>query len=603
VTLREYLAILEAHDQLHRIKVEVDAEYEIGEIAQRWMRMGGGKALLFENVKGSDFPLVINLNGTRERLRLGLGADPGELGQRLADLVKALQPPKLARLWQQRATISRGLAMRVKHMGSSPVQDVVNKAPDLTRLPVLRCWPKDGGRFITLPLVHTVSPSTGKGNLGMYRMQVYNARETGMHYQIVRGTEGHAHDAGPKAQLPCAVALGGDPALILSAIFPLPEDMEELPFAGLLRGQAQPVVKAKTQPLWVPANAEFILEGVIDLADRRKEGPFGDHFGHYSHAGLYPTFKLSALTHRKDAIYPATVVGKPPQEDKVWGEAINEFSQGVIKLMHPEITGFWTHYEAGFHNLLTVAVKQRHAKEGVKTALGLLGQGQLSLCKVVVLVDEHVDPKDFAAVLMEAAKHFDPREDVLLLPGTPLDTLDFTSYTMNLGSKLILDFTSRRGPMPAPRSAQARPKPRTKAALGRFNPSVLKRVLGAKYVDHISLQECLLVVKLRTKGRGAAEELARLLKAGGLGRHKWLALVSEDIDLDDPVSLVWGLFTRFDAARDIQFTRVQMHQAWPSYEGVLGMDATWKTGYPDPVEMPSRIVRRVDERWGDYGFR
>jgi len=204
---------------------------------------------------------------------------------------------------------------------------------------------------------------------------------------------------------------------------------------------------------------------------------------------------------------------------------------------------------------------------------------------------------------MEAAKHFDPREDVLLLPGTPLDTLDFTSYTMNLGSKLILDFTSRRGPMPAPRSAQARPKAKAKAAPGRFNPSVLKRVLGAKYVDHISLQECLLVVKVSSKGQGAAEELARLLKAGGMGRHKWLALVSEDINLDDPVSLVWGLFTRFDAARDIQFTRVKMHQAWPSYEGVLGMDATWKTGYPDPVEMPSRIVRKVDQRWRDYGFR
>lgn len=608
MTLREYLALLDSHGQLHRIGVEVDAEYEIGEIAQRWMRRGGGKALLFEKVKGSTFPLAINLNGTRERLRLGLGAEPGELGERLVGMVKRLQPPSLKGLWQSRAALGRLLSLRVKKLGSSPVQAVVDRSPDLTRLPVLRCWPQDGGRFITLPLVHTVSPVSGKGNLGMYRMQVYNGRETGMHYQIVRGAEAHAHEAGPGSKLPCAVALGGDPALILSAIFPLPEDVEELPFAGLLRGSAQPLVRAKTQPLWVPANAEFILEGVIDHADRRQEGPFGDHFGHYSHAGLYPTFKLTALTHRHDAIYPATVVGKPPQEDQVWGEAINEFSQPVLKLMHPEISGFWTWFEAGFHNLLTVAVKQRHAKEGVKTALGLLGQGQLSLCKVVVLLDADVDPRDFKAVLQALARHFDPREDVLLLPGTAQDSLDFTSFQMNLGSKLILDATSKRGGLPAARGGDLGEQSRGQSSGSQgvkakaFQPAALKRILGAKYRDHILLENCLLVVKVDTRGRGAEAELGRLLKQAPLGRIKLLALVSEDIELADPVQLRWGLFTRFDAARDIQFQRSTLRHAWPSHEGVLGIDATWKAGYPDPVEMPEKIVKRVDERWGDYGF-
>jgi 4-hydroxy-3-polyprenylbenzoate decarboxylase len=601
MTLREYLAILEKHGQVHRIKVEVDPVYEIGEIAQRWMRKGGGKALLFERPSGSDFPLVINLNGTAERLRLGLGAEPGELGQRLINLVKAMQPPSLKALWAHKEAVKRGLAMRVKRVSKSAVQDVVSTKPDLTKLPVLKCWPQDGGRFITLPLVHTVSPANGKGNLGMYRMQVYNAHETGMHFQIVRGTEAHAHDA-KGSKLPCAVALGGDPALILSAIFPLPEDVEELPFAGLLRGSPQPLVKAKTQPLWVPANAEFILEGEIDLADRRMEGPFGDHFGHYSHAGLYPTFKLSALTHRQDAIYPATVVGIPPQEDKVWGEAINQFSQPLLKLMHPEISGFWTWFEAGFHNLLTVAVKQRHAREGIKTALGLLGQGQLSLCKVVVLVDEHVDPKDFAAVLREGRAHFDSREDVLLLPGTTQDTLDFTSFTMNLGSKLILDFTSRRGPLPAPRSAQPKAKAKAVKEPSKFEPTSLKRVLGKAYKGHKSLQDFLLVVQVETKGAGGEEELSALLLNAKLGNHKMLALVSPDVDLDDPTSLIWGLFTRFDAARDLQFTEASLHNAWPQYGGVMGLDATWKTGYPDPVEMPDVIKLKVDRRWREYGF-
>jgi 4-hydroxy-3-polyprenylbenzoate decarboxylase len=603
MTLREYIAILEQHKQLHRISAEVDPVYEIGEIAQRWMRWGGGKALLFERPTGSDFPLVINLNGTMERLRLGLGADPAELGERMIGLVKAMQPPSLKALWAHRDAVARGLAMRVKRVRSSGVQDVFSESPDLTKLPVLRCWPKDGGRFITLPLVHTVSPRTGKGNLGMYRMQVYGPAETGMHYQIVRGTEAHAHDAGQDSKLPCAVALGGDPALILSAIFPLPEDVEELPFAGLLRGEPQPLVKAKTQPLWVPANAEFILEGVIDLADRRTEGPFGDHFGHYSHAGLYPTFKLTGMTHRKDAIYPATVVGKPPQEDKVWGEAINSFSKPLLKLMHPEITDFWTWFEAGFHNLLTVAVKQRHAREGIKTALGLLGQGQLSLCKVVVLVDEHVDPKDFAAVLREGRKNFEAREDVLLLPGTTQDTLDFTSFAMNLGSKLILDFTSSRGPLPAPRSAQAKARKRQPKEPGRFDPASLKRVLGKAYRGHASLQDFLLVVKAETGGSGGSQELGALLLKAKLGPHQMLAVVSPDVDLDDPSSLIWGLFTRFDAARDIQFSQASLHGAWPQYEGVLGIDATWKNGYPDPVEMPAEIVARVDRRWKEYGFK
>lgn len=603
MTLKEYLGVLERHGQLHRVGVEVDPVYEIGEIAQRWMRLGGGKALLFERPKGSAFPLAINLNGTMERLRLGLGADPSELGERMVGLVKALQPPSLKALWRHRDAVKRGLAMRVKRVRNSGVQDVFTADPDLGRLPVLRCWPRDGGRFITLPLVHTVSPRTGKGNLGMYRMQVYNARETGMHVQIVRGAEAHAHDAGAQARLPCAVALGGDPALILSAIFPLPEDVEELPFAGLLRGSPQPLVRAKTQPLWAPANAEFILEGVIDLADRRTEGPFGDHFGHYSHAGPYPTFKLTGLSHRKDAIYPATVVGKPPQEDKVWGEAINGFSKPLLQLMHPEIADFWTWFEAGFHNLLTVAVRQRHAKEGVKTALGLLGQGQLSLCKVVVLVDGHVDPRDLGAVLRAGRAHFDAREDVLLLPGTPQDTLDFTSFAMNLGSKLVLDFTASRGPLPAPRSAQAKARARAPKAAPRFDPSSLKRVLGGTYLGHRSLEDMLLAVKVDSRGQGAAQALEALLAKAKLGGHRLLALVSPDVDLEDPVSLVWGLFTRFDAARDLRFSKASLHGAWPLYEGVLGLDATWKKGYPDPVAMPDEIVARVDRRWGEYGFK
>ncbi len=593
MTLRQYLDLLESKGELQRVTAQVDAEYEIGEIAMRQVRLGG-PALLFENVKGSNFPLAINLNSTKRRLELGLGIAPGLLGYKLASLVKELQPPTLAALWRNRSAIARGLNMRVSRRRSSGVQDHVESPADLSKLPILKCWPKDAGRFITLPLVQTVDPATGKGNLGMYRMQVMGKGVTGMHWQIVRGAEAHA--AGAKnGRLPCAVALGGDPALILSAIFPLPEGVDELPFAGLLRGSPQELVRAATQPLWVPANAEFILEGIIDLEDRREEGPFGDHFGHYSHAAHYPTFKLTALTHRKNAVYPATIVGKPPQEDKVWGEAINDFSAPFLKLMHPEIADFWTYYETGFHNLLVVACHQRHRKEAIKTALGLLGQGQLSLCKVVLLVDPQVNPRDFRAVLREMAAHFDPREDALVLPGVPMDTLDFSSHVMNLGSKLVLDFTSTKGITPAPIGAgRQRSKP--------FKPDMLKRILGSAYAGHESLEETLLAVKLRSKGRDASGLLRKLLDKAPLGRHKWLALASDDVDLKDPVDLLWGLFTRFDAARDIQFSKSTLFKAWPFHEGVLGIDATWKKGYPEPLEMPRAVVKKVDRRWREYGF-
>ncbi len=597
MNLRSYLKILEKNDELQRITAEVDAEYEIGEIALRQVKLGG-KALLFENVKGSKFPLVINLNATHKRLNLGLGIEPALLGYKLASLVKEMQPPKLSALWRNRSAIMRGLSMRVKKVSSSPVQTVVEKPGDLTPLPILKCWPEDGGRFITLPLVHTVDPATGKGNLGMYRMQAFGPSETGMHWQIIRGAEAHAANA-KNGRLPCVVALGGDPALILAAIFPLPEGVEELPFAGLLRGQAQPVVKALTQPLWAPANAEFILEGVIDLNDKRVEGPFGDHFGHYSHAAPYPTFKLTALTHRRDAIYPATIVGKPPLEDRIWGEAIGEFGVPMLKLMKPEISDLWAYYEAGFHNLLVVAVHQRHRKEGVQTALGLLGQGQLGLSKVVVLVDANINPRDFNAVLREARQNFDPREDALLLPGTPQDTLDFTSHVMNLGSKLILDFTSTHGITPEPIGSPSR----LKKGRENFNVERFKKILGSTYLSHVSLEDTLLVAKLKpNKTRDAHALLEKILKAGGLGRHKMLALVSEDVDLNDPVNLLWGLFTRFDAARDIRFEASRLIGAWPYHSGVLGIDATWKKGYPKPVETPKNIVQRVNKRWKEYGF-
>jgi UbiD family decarboxylase len=589
--LRSHLKKLEQSGQLARVKAEVDPELEITEIATRQMRQGG-PALLFENVKGSPFSLAINTQATPQRLSMGLGLEPAELGARLARLAKAMQPPSLKALWQQRSTLARALAMRTRKLASSPVQDIVNTPGSLDPLPALKCWPKDGGRFITLPLVQTQDPTDGRNNLGMYRMQIMGPALCGMHWQIVRGAEAHASHA-QSHRLPCAVSLGGDPALVLAAIFPLPEGMDELPFAGLLRGTAQPLVKTKTQGLWVPANAEFILEGYVDLKDRRMEGPFGDHMGHYSHAAPYPTFHLTALTHRRNAIYPATVVGRPPQEDRVWGEAINQFSLPLLQLMHPELSDMWAWYEAGFHNLLTASVHQRHARQGVTTALGLMGTGQLSLTKVAVLLDPGVDVRSFRALLKAGQEHFNPEHDALILPGTPQDSLDFTGPSMNLGSKLILDFTSSR------HSPSAERKPSKTA----FNPEALVKELGTSIKGWKSLESFLLVLKTEALSNKSKALLHKALRSKNLGGHAWVVLVSADVDLQDPVELIWGIFTRFDAATDVLFAHSRLEGACVRHSGAMGFDSTWKAGYPEPLSMPSRIIKMVDSRWKEYGFK
>jgi 4-hydroxy-3-polyprenylbenzoate decarboxylase len=315
--------------------------------------------------------------------------------------------------------------------------------------------------------------------------------------------------------------------------------------------------------------------------------------GHYSLAAPYPVFRMTALTRRKNAIYPATLVGKPPQEDRVWGEAINEISAPLLKLLHPELAGFWTYYQAGFHNLLVAAVHQRHAKQGITTALGLMGTGQLALTKVALLVDAQVDPRDFRAVLREAARNFDPAEDALILPGTPQDSLDFTGPAMNLGSKLILDLTSKPG------AAAAAPGRRAV-----FNAGKLRALLGPAYLGHASWEDTLLFIQVRAPQAGGAGLLKKVLAQGRpwLGQHKWVALLSPDVDLNDPVDLLWGLFTRFDAARDLCFSQSRLQGAWPRYQGLMGMDATRKPGYPEPLAMPRRITRMVDSRWHEYGF-
>jgi 4-hydroxy-3-polyprenylbenzoate decarboxylase len=587
-TFGDFARYLEQIGELHRVSVEVDPHLEITEIATRAIREEK-QALLFERVKGSQYPVVVNALASELRCELALQKHPGELGQELITFLAEVFPPKPSTIVKHRFLARRFLSTPVRIVRKGVGQEVV-ESPDLDALPVLTCWPEDGGRFITLPQVITYDPLTGKRNMGMYRMHVFDKSTTGMHWQIQKGGGFHYSRAEKMGQpLELAVAIGTDPALLMATIAALPENIDEAMFAGFLRGRRSEFVNAKSLSITLPAHAEFILEGVVLPQERRMEGPFGDHFGHYSHAAEFPVFHVKTVTHRRDALYPATVVGIPPMEDKFLGDATQEILGPLVKIIHAEITNMWAYYEAGFHNLLVVAVDQRYAKESMKTALGLMGLSQLALTKCIILVSEGVNVRSFDDVMKEVHVHFNPHYDFVMIPRVPLDTLDFTSYTMNLGSKMIIDATRKH------RSRPQGPK-RTGIGFGRRQLAAVRtsdrRILDARFVH-----DTLLIVKVRGEGMPV---LKRLVRSKDLQTVAVIAAVSDDVNLDDRENYIWGIFTRFDCERDIIFTEQDLIGISPIYKGVMGIDATWKKGYPKPLAMTEEVRKLVDKRWEEY---
>ncbi|MBI2619926.1 MAG: UbiD family decarboxylase [Ignavibacteriales bacterium] len=580
--LGEFVRHLESIGELHRVKREVDPKLEITEIATRALREGK-PALLFENVKGARFPLVVNVYASDKRLEHALGTHPERLGRDLIGFIEQMMPPRFGPLWEHRSLTRRLMGARAVSVASGISQEVVSQG-SFNDLPIQVCWPKDGGRFLTLGQVVTYDPSDGKRNIGVYRMHVYGDRKTGMHWQIQKGGGFHYHRAEQRRQdLEVAVALGTDPATLLASVAALPEGIDEALFAAFLRGRPTRFVHGKSLSILVPAAAEFVLEGTVPQGERRKEGPFGDHFGHYSHAASFPVFHLKTMTHRRRPVYPATVVGIPPMEDKFLGDATQQILGPLARVIHKEVKDVWAYYEAGFHNLLVVSVEERYHKEAMKAALGLLGTGQLSLTKCLILVSEEVDPRTWKAVLGAVREHFDPYRDFVLLPKVPLDTLDFTSFTMELGSKMILDATRKERPR------------RTRRAIRLDAKGV--RSMDRRIVDAHAVEETLLLVKAKKEGRAVVE---KLVKRKELQYFKIIAVVSEDVDIRNQENSIWGVFTRFDCERDVVFSEQTMMGIAPIYRGVMGIDATWKRGYPEPLIMDHRIVRKVDDRWEQY---
>jgi UbiD family decarboxylase len=579
--LRSFLDRLRRDGDLVEIAAPVDPDQEAAEIHRRVIA-AGGPALLFSNVNDAAFPLVTNLFGTARRAELAFGDRPLRLIKRVVHLAETLLPPTPAKLWGARDVGRELLRVGTRRLPRGPVVEVVSRDVRLERLPVLTTWPEDGGPFITLPLVYTTHPDRPSHNLGMYRLHVYGERTTGMHWQIGKGGGFHYAQAESRGQaLPVTVFLGGPPALMLSAISPLPENVPEVMLASLIAGERLAQVAAPNgHPHPLIAAAEFALIGEVPPAVRRPEGPFGDHYGYYSLQHDYPVFQITQIAHRRDAIYPATVVGKPRQEDFFIGDLLQELLSPLFPLVMPAVTQLWSYGETGYHSLAGAVVKQRYKREAMASAFRILGEGQLSLTKFLLVTDRDIDLKDFRATLEHVLARTDVRSDLYVFSNLAMDTLDYTGPTVNEGSKGVwLGLGDPRREL----AREFRPESSI--------PSDVRDV-------RVFCAGCLVVsARPFAEDADAADRIAASQAFAG-----WpLVVVSDDAAraTKSVMNFLWTTFTRFEPAADIHAVKrvVRNHIA---YELPIVIDARMKPWYPKEVTCRDDIAARVSERWKDY---
>ncbi len=457
-SFRHFLETLEQAGELTRVSDPVDTDLLITEWADREMKSSrGGKALLFEQpvVDGqvSKFPVAINTMGSRKRIAMALGRESiDEVAQEIQLILKAKPPTDLREGF---ALLKQGIHLlhaRPKQVRDAPCQEIIHKiesdagrADDfsLRHLPILKCWPKDGGRFITLPNVHTRDPETGARNVGVYRMQIFDERTTAMHWQVHKVGARHGKRYYERNEpMPVAVALGGDPALSFSATAPLPDGLDEVLFAGFLRRKSIEMVKCKTIDLEVPAGVDLVLEGYVQPGEMRPEGPFGDHTGYYTAVEDYPVFHLTAITHRRDAVYPTTIVGIPPMEDFYIGDAVVRIFLPVFKMNFPELVDMTLPAEGVFHNLVIVSIRKQYPYQAFKVMHGLWGMGQMMFSKYIVVVDEDCDVHNTSEVLFRLCANTDPGRDTTVIKN-PSDSLDHAPTEQNIGSHMGFDATHK----------------------------------------------------------------------------------------------------------------------------------------------------------------
>jgi UbiD family decarboxylase len=577
--LRTFLDLLSRENEITTIETEVDPYLEVAEIHRRVIDRGG-PALLFKRVKGSPYAVVTNLFGTARRIELAFGPKPEKLVRELVEVAELLLPPRPAELWRHRSLGREMLRLGTRNTQRAPVKQVLDQPARLNELPVLTTWDEDGGPFITLPLVYTENPVSKKHNLGIYRLQVYDAKSTGLHWQIQKGGGFHYHEAEKMDQpLPVTVFLGGPPALILAAIAPLPEDVPELVLASLLAGEK---LQLTQNPLGGPhrlaAAAEFALVGKAQPHVRRAEGPFGDHYGYYSLQHDYPVFEVDAVFHRRDAIYPATVVGKPRQEDFFIGDYLQSLLSPLFPLVMPGVRDLWTYGETGFHSLCAAVVRERYGREALVSAFRILGEGQLSLTKFLMLTDTPQDLHDFPRLLEHVLARFNPATDLFIFANVSMDTLDYTSGKVNEGSKAVLLGLGE-----------------AKRDLSREFRGDLPRDVAAA---EVFCGGCLVLEGLSYAED--AEQAARLAKEQWL--RDWpLVILHDDAKVARATpAFLWSTWTRFEPASDIYAaeTKVVRHQL--SYTGPIVIDARTKPGFPKELIVRDDIAALVDRRWREY---
>ncbi len=590
--LGEFIARLEKEGELFRIRDEVSPVLEITAITDRMSKSaGGGKALFFEKVAGSAFPVVTNAFGSYRRIALAFESTPQELAARLAGIIKQAPPKSIL---EKIGMIPKALAWtkflpRTKKMKTPPCQEVVLKgdAVDLTKLPILQCWPQDAGRFITLPVVFTKGLSDGRRNVGMYRMQVYDGKTTGMHWHIHKdGSHQFLEYQKAGRRMEVAVAVGTDPAVTYAATAPLPRGVDEMMLAGFIRRSPVVLVKGVTVDIDVPAEAEFILEGYIDPAETRLEGPFGDHTGYYSAADLYPVFHLTAITHRQNPVYSATVVGRPPMEDCWLAYTTERLFLPLLQTVMPEIKDYLLPWEGVFHSIAVVAIEKEYPGHAAKIAYGLWGSGQMSFAKALVIIDDQSLLQDGRRLFAHILDTIDFSSDVTIAKGI-LDVLDHSADNPLWGAKIALDATARIAGegerltenldySPVPPESDTELLRRLQQKEGGFTglrilfPSCKRRLI-ATAID-------------KERGQSSRRYLDLLARESRCGEI--FVLYDAAIDLADDSLLLWKAFNNVDPARDLRIA-----------ETVITIDATRKNPvdgherpWPDDIEMTPELT-------------
>ena len=541
--------------------------------------------------------------GSDNRMSWALGVEKLEdVEQDIAELINMQNYLKIPRLIKSVPNLMRLLAVLPwKLPVKGACQEVIEHNPDLSKIPVLKCWPDDGGKFVTLPLVMTKDPDTGVQNTGMYRMQIFDQNTTGMHWHWHKdGREIYDKYRKLGGKMPVSVAIGCDPALIFSAISPLPKMIDEMMFAGYLRKRPVKMVKSITNDIYVPADAEFILEGYVDVNEAlRLEGPFGDHTGYYSLADMYPAFHVTCITHKKNPVYPATIVGRPPMEDCYMSKATERAFLPLLKMIFPEIVDYSLPFEGVFHNCVIVSIKKRFPGHAKKVMNSLWGMGQMMYAKMIIVVDSDINPHDTVAVAKQVFESLDMTKDLVFSQG-PLDALDHASATDHYGYRLGVDATHKF-------------KVEGKAVKWDINNqadireylSTHEKVSSFDYPMSCALQGSLIVSMKKESKDDVRQLMDELWSLDGMKYNKFLIIVDEEVDAKDTSKVAWKVFNNIDAMRDLVIREVPSE----NFGHRLGIDATKKLAmdghpreWPDDIVMSEEIKEKVTRRWSEYGI-